>query len=69
MELEYGDLGIATRIIGHDLTMTDRELKRIKAAKEATPTNMASKVNVANVLSDMDETINGDDSEDTDLPF
>ena len=49
--------------------MTDRELKRIKAAKEATPTNMASKVNVANVLSDMDETINGDDSEDTDLPF
>jgi len=64
-----GDLGIATRIIGHDLTMTAQELKRIEAAKEATPTNMASKVNVANVLSDMDETINGDDSEDTDLPF
>ena len=65
-----GDLGIATRIIGHDLTMTAQELKKIEAAKTATPTNMASKVNVANVLSDMDSNISEDNSNDADdLPF
>lgn len=64
-----GDLGIATRIIGHDLTMTAQELKRIEAAKNAAPTNMASKVDVANVLSDMDKSINEDSGDDNDLPF
>lgn len=59
-----GDLGIATRIIGHDLTLTTSELKRIETAQTAKPTNMAAKT---------DELIGamGSDLEDSssDLPF
>lgn len=36
-----GALGIATRFIGHNLVMNQSEQKRIEAAKNAQPTNMA----------------------------
>lgn len=62
-----GDLGIATRIIGHDLTLTASEVKKIEAAQNARPTNMSSKVNVTDVLSDMDDDIKTDNTDD--LPF
>ncbi len=61
-----GELGIATRIIGHDLTLTASELKKIETAKNAQPTNMASKVNVTDALSDMAEDLG---VKDDDLPF
>lgn len=57
-----GDLGIATRIIGHDLTLTASELKRIEAASTAKPTNMANNDLVNAMSSDLD-------SKDSDLPF
>ena len=57
-----GDLGIATRIIGHDLTLTASELKRIEAASTAEPTNMANNDLVNAMSSDLD-------SKDSDLPF
>ena len=63
-----GDLGISTWIIGHDLTMTPQELKKIEAAKEAAPTNMATKANVSDVLSDMENNLESEDDSD-DLPF
>lgn len=65
-----GDLGIATRIIGDNLTMTSSELKKIEAAKNAKPTNMASKANVADVLGEMAEDLGVTKEEgDDDLPF
>lgn len=61
-----GTLTIRTRFIGHNLTLNDRELKLIEAAKTATPTNMSTKeqdTSVANALKE-------DDDEDLDdLPF
>lgn len=62
-----GDLGISTWIIGHDLTMTPQELKKIEAAKEAAPTDMAKKNNVSDVLSDMEDNLESDSTDD--LPF
>lgn len=60
-----GNLTIRTRFIGHDLTLNDRELKMIEAAKEAKPTDMKAKdTSVADKLrEDLGE--DGDD----DLPF
>lgn len=63
-----GELGIATRIIGHDLVMTSSEQKRIDAAKEATPTDMTTQVNVSDSLLDMKADFDSDKGED-DLPF
>ena len=63
-----GELGISTRIIGHNLTLTAQENKRIEDAKNARPTNMANKVNVSDLLSDVKEDISSTDSSD-DLPF
>jgi len=61
-----GNLAISTRIIGHNLTLTPRELKQIEASKNAKPTNMASKVDVKDTLEEMDKNI---DAEEDDLPF
>lgn len=59
-----GNLTIRTRFIGHDLTLNDRELKMIEAAKEAKPTDMKTEESVASKLkSAIDET------DDDDLPF
>lgn len=59
-----GNLAIATRIIGHDLTLTSQELKRIEQAKNAKPTTM-SKQNVSSLLSDAASSLDTDD----DMPF
>lgn len=64
-----GDLGIATRIIGHDLTLTASELRKIEDAKNAKPTNMASKVNVTEVLGDMANDLGVTSDTENDLPF
>ena len=63
-----GDLGIATRIIGQNLVLTPSELKRIEAAKNATPTNLASQAATSTTLNAMSENLGIDDSSD-DLPF
>ncbi|MDD7757416.1 MAG: hypothetical protein PUJ51_23495 [Clostridiales bacterium] len=63
-----GDLGIATRIIGQNLSLTPNELKRIEAVKNATPTNMASQVDTSTTLNAMSENLGIDNSSD-DLPF
>lgn len=60
-----GELGIATRFIGQNLTLSSSELKKIEAAKEAKPTNMATKVDVKDTLSGMKDDLN----DDSDLPF
>lgn len=64
-----GDLGISTRIIGHNLTMTAAELKRIEAAKNAAPTNMASKIDAKKTLDEMDKDLGDNSSEDDEMPF
>ena len=68
-----GALGIATRIIGQDLTLTPSEKKKIDAAASAKPTNMAEKTqSTADILSDMSEKIDdngGADGLGSDLPF
>ena len=64
-----GDLGIATRIIGQNLVLTANELKRIEAAKNATPTNMASQADTSATLDAMAENLGVDDKDDSDLPF
>ena len=63
-----GDLGIATRIIGQNLVLTPNELKKIEAAKNATPTNMASQADTSTTLNAMSENLGIDDDSD-DLPF
>ena len=64
-----GDLGIATRIIGQNLVLTANELKRIEAAKNATPTNMASQADTSATLDAMAENLGIDDKDDSYLPF
>ena len=63
-----GDLGIATRIIWQNLVITPNELKKIEAAKNATPTNMASQADTSTTLNAMSENLGIDDNSD-DLPF
>jgi hypothetical protein len=63
-------LGIQTRFIGHNLVMNQSEQKKIDAAKNAQPTNMAQTTSgsvegLADALG-----IDANDIEDTqDLPF
>ena len=64
-----GDLGIATRIIGQNLVLTPNELKKIEAAKNAVPTNMASQVDTATTLDAMAENLDIDNDKEDDLPF
>lgn len=58
-----GNLTIRTRFIGHDLTLNDRELKMIEAAKTAAPTDMKK----SSIVEDMQNSLDSDDSDD--LPF
>lgn len=55
-----GNLGIATRMIGDNLTLTSSELKKIEAAEAARPTDMSQKA----IISSMAADVNSDD-----LPF
>lgn len=63
-----GALGIATRFIAADgLVLTPNELKKIEAAKNAKPTNMASNKATNDLLEGMSSDLDND--EDSDLPF
>lgn len=59
-----GNLTIRTRFIGHDLTLNDRELKMIEAAKTAAPTDMKK----SSIVEDMQNSLDSDNDSD-DLPF
>lgn len=61
-----GALGIATRIIGHNLVMSQSEQRKIDAANNARPTNMASNDTSIEGLSDA---LGLEDKDDSDLPF
>lgn len=60
-----GALGIATRIIGHNLVMSQSEQRKIDAANNARPTNMASNDTSIDGLGDA----LGLTDEKSDLPF
>ena len=62
-----GALGIATRIIGHNLVMNQSEQKKIDAAKNAKPTNMAQTTNGS--VEGLAEALGIDEGPDSDLPF
>lgn len=63
-----GALAIQTRVIGHNLTLLSSELKKIEAAKNAKPTDMASKKEAKELLDDL-EIDTTPSSELDDLPF
>ena len=60
-----GALGIATRFIGHNLTLSQSEQRRIDAAQNNRPTNMASNSNAT--LEGVADALNIDSA--ADLPF
>ena len=60
-----GALGIATRFIGHNLTLSQSEQRRIDAAQNNRPTNMASNSNAT--LEGVADALDIDSS--ADLPF
>lgn len=60
-----GAVGIATRFIGHDLTLSQSEQKKIEAALNARPTNMATDANP--MLNDVADALGVE--EKGDLPF
>jgi len=60
-----GALGIATRFIGHNLTLSQSEQRRIDAAQNNRPTNMASNSNAT--LEGVADALNIDST--ADLPF
>ena len=62
-------LDIATRFIGHNLVLNQSEQKKVDAAKNAQPTNMAQTTsgNVAGLADELG--INLDNNKDADLPF
>lgn len=64
-----GQLGISTRIIGKDLTLTARELKQIETAQAAKPTQMSTSTTTDTVNSMLDDLNGSDSSSDSDLPF
>ena len=61
-----GALGIATRIIGHNLVMSQSEQRKIDAANNARPTNMASNDATIDGLGDA---LGLEDKKGDDLPF
>ena len=61
-----GDLGIQTRFIGHNLVMNQSEQKKIDAAKNAQPTNMAQTSNGS--VEGLAEQL-GIGSDENDMPF
>ena len=60
-----GALGIATRFIGHNLTLSQSEQKRIETAAANRPTNMASNTS----LSGVGDVLGIDSNDNSDLPF
>lgn len=64
-----GELGIATRIIGQNLTLTPSEVKKIEAANTASPTNMASVSSTKDTVESMLDDFTEDNNNDNDLPF
>ena len=62
-----GKLGIATKFIGKEITLTPGELKKIKAAAEAKPTNMANNKSTDDLLAGMNDDLDLGDNDD-DLP-
>lgn len=62
-----GALSIATRFIGHDLVMNQSEQKKIDAAKNAQPTNMAQ--TSTGSVDGLAENLGIDVDDNTDLPF
>ena len=64
-----GELAIATRIYGHDLTLSERELKQIEAAKNAKPTDMSKNSSTSSLLNDMSSELGEVSDDEDDLPF
>lgn len=62
-----GDLGISTRFIGHNLVMNQSEQKKIDAAKNAQPTNMAQ--TSSGSVEGLAEQLGIDTDDTADLPF
>ena len=60
-----GALGIATRFIGHNLTLSQSEQKRIETAAANRPTNMAGNTS----LSGVGDVLGIDSNDNSDLPF
>lgn len=63
-----GELGISTRIIGKELSLTPAEVKKIEAAKTAAPTNMSTVSTTKSTVDSMLDDFTTEDKED-DLPF
>ena len=63
---KVGALGIATRIIGHNLVMSQSEQRKIDAANNARPTNMASN---DTSIDGLEDALGLSDKDDSDLPF
>lgn len=64
-----GNLGIQTTFIGHNLTVSQSEQRKIENAQNATPTNMASEAKTDELLDGLRKDVNKDDDSDGDLPF
>lgn len=62
-----GKLGIATRFIGHNLVMSQSEQKKIDAAKNAQPTNMAQ--TTSGSVEGLAESLGIEEDKESDLPF
>lgn len=62
-----GALSIATRFIGHDLVFNQSEQKKVDAAKNAKPTNMAQ--TTSGDVDGLAEALGVTDTDATDLPF
>lgn len=62
-----GELGISTRFIGHNLVMNQSEQRKLDAAKNAQPTNMAQ--TSSGSVEGLAEQLGIDTTDDTDLPF
>lgn len=62
-----GALGIATRFIGHNLTLSQSEQRRIEAAQNTRPTNMAAQSD--STLDGLSDALGISEDKDSDLPF
>lgn len=56
-----GNVGIQTTFIGHDLTLSPAEQKKINNANNATPTNMASTTSGDDAVAKMKASLDLDD--------
>lgn len=64
---KVGALGIATRFIGHNLTLSQSEQRKIEAAQNSRPTNMATQSD--STLDGLSDALGISDDKDSDLPF